>query len=170
MNRTYLLPAAAAIALLGACEAHVGNDAAPVDANSTAENRAENGRVSIEAPGFSLKVDVPESILSRADMDSDNPLFYPGAAFGGIHVQGARDVGGEDQVELRFTTSDAIDRVAAWYRDLARRRGFTVATDNREGEAIVLAGTAQEDRDPFTLRLTPRGGGTEARLLLTDRD
>lgn len=171
MTRTKLLAAVAAIALLGACEARFGNDAAPVDANATAENRAEEGRLTVEAPGFNLQMDIPQSILADAEMDTDGPLFYPGATFGGIHVQGNRDSGGEDQVELRFTTGDDLARVAAWYRDPARRAEFAIATDNRDGEAIVLTGTRGHDTDRFTLRLAPRAsGGTEARLLLTDRD
>lgn len=170
MTRTKPLAAVAAIILLGACEARFGNDAAPVDANATAENRAEDGRLTIEAPGFNLQVDIPDSIRADAEM-SDNKLIYPGAAFGGIHIQGNRAETDRDQVELRFTSGDDLARVAAWYRDPARRGDFAIASDSRDGETIVIAGTDAGDGDPFTLRLAPRsGGGTEARLLLTDRD
>lgn len=171
MTFAKLVPAVAAIALLGACEARFGNDAATVDANATAENRSEAGKMTIEAPGFNLQMDIPESVLNDADMDGDSALFYPGAQFGGIHIQGGRDAGGQDGVELRFTTGDDIARVAAWYRDPARDAHFTVASAVAEGNGFVLSGTDKSDNDPFTLRIAPRaGGGTEARLFLTDRN
>lgn len=169
MTLTKLYPAVAAIALLGACEARMGNDAAPIDANATAENQSEEGRLTVAAPGFNLQLDIPESIMSRAEMDGGNDIVYPGASFGGIHIQGGRDSGGEDSVELRFSTGDDPARVRAWYRDPARSSDFTIATETREGETIVLAGTDAQDNDRFTLRLAARnGGGTEARLLLHD--
>lgn len=169
MTLAKLLPAVTAIALLGACEARIGNDAAPVDANDTAANQSEEGRLTVAAPGFNLQLDIPESIMSRAEMDGDNDIVYPGASFGGIHIQGGRDSGGEDSVELRFSTGDDLARVHAWYRDPARAAHFTVATETREGETIVLAGTDVKDNDRFTLRLAARAsGGTEARLLLHD--
>jgi len=169
MTKAGLIPAIAAIALLGACEARFGNDAAPVAENATAEGRAEQGRLTIEAPGFSLKLDIPETILNRADMDGDNALIYPDATFGGIHVQGNRPGSDTDEVELRFSTGDEIGRVAAWYRDPERRGSFTIATDNVEGAGFVIAGTGRRDGERFTLRIAPRaGGGTEARLLLSD--
>jgi hypothetical protein len=35
---------------------------------------------------------------------------------------------------------------------------------------LVLSGTERADGDPFELRLSPgRGGGTDGRLMLTDR-
>ena len=168
MTMPRLVPALAAIALLGACEARFGNDAAPVAENATAEGRAEQGRLTIEAPGFSLKLDIPETILTRADMDGDNALIYPDATFGGIHVQGNR---GDDNgdVELRFSTGDEIGRVAAWYRDPARGDTFSIASDSAEGAGFVISGTGRRDNERFTLRIAPRaGGGTEARLLLGD--
>lgn len=169
MTKARLIPAIAAIALLGACEARFGNDAAPVADNATAEGKAEQGRLTIEAPGFNLQLDIPESIMTRADMDGDNALIYPDARFGGIHVQGDRPGSDTDEVELRFSTGDEIGRVAAWYRDPARGSSFTIATDNAEGAGFVLSGTGRRDGERFTLRIAPRqGGGTEARLLLSD--
>ncbi len=171
MTRIKLIPALAAIALLGACEARFGNDAAPVTENATAENRAEQGRLTIEAPGFSLKLDIPETVLTRADMDGDNALIYPDATFGGIHVQGNRRDNDNGEVELRFSTGDEIGRVVAWYRDPARGDAFTIASDSAEGAGFVIAGTGRRDNERFTLRIAPRtGGGTDARLLLGNRN
>ncbi len=169
MGRIGLLPAVATIALLGACEARIGNDAPSVADNATAEGRAEQGRLTIEAPGFNLQLDIPESVMTRADMDGDSALIYPGSSFGGIHVQGNRAGTDEDQVELRFSTGDEIGRVAAWYRDPARGSSFAIASDSAEGAGFVISGTGRREDERFTLRIAPRaGGGTEARLLLSD--
>lgn len=169
MTLAKLLPAVTAIALTGACEARIGNDAAPVAENATAENRAQEGRMTIEAPGFNLQMDIPESI--RADISDDDGILYPGSTFGGIHVQGNRGDGhdGRDEVELRYSTGDDLQRVATWYRDPARNAEFTITRDAQEGNETVIAGTRRREDGTFTLRLAPRGGGgTDARLLLAD--
>lgn len=163
-------PALAALALLAACEARFGNDAGPVDANATAEGRAEEGRLTVEAPGFNMSINLPESIRSHANFDEDSGLIYPGATFSGMHVQGQPEGGPrQDEVELRFTTSDPIDRVVAWYRDPARGQEVQVASAEQRGNAHVLSGTGR-DGQRFTLNLVPRqGGGSDARLVLSDR-
>ncbi|MDQ8758265.1 hypothetical protein RCO27_18710 [Sphingosinicella sp. LHD-64] len=172
MTLAKLLPAVTALALLGACEARIGNDAAPVAENATAENRAQEGRLTIEAPGFNLQMDIPESMRADINDDSDG-MIYPGAAFGGIHVQGNRGDGRDrpDEVELRFSTGDDPARVAAWYRDPARSSEFSITRNAEENGATVIAGNQADGDGTFTLHLAPRGGGgTEARLLLTDRN
>ena len=119
-----LVPAVVAIGLLAACEARFGNDAGPVAENATAAGRAEEGRLTVEAPGFNLSIDIPDSIEAQAQVD-DNGLIYPGSAFGGMHVQGRpKGSGGhsDGEVEMRFTTGDPAERVVAWYRDPARAR------------------------------------------------
>ena len=161
----------AGAALLTACEARIGNDAPPVEANASAAGKAEEGRLTVSAPGLNMSIDIPESLSGDARMDGDSDLIYPGANFGGIHIQsGAEPAEGEreGEVELRFTTGDAIDRVVAWYRDPARAADFTLEAARRDGDAAVISGTGRREGERFTLRLTPRGGGTEGRLVLSD--
>lgn len=171
MTRTRMLSVLAAAGLVAACEARFGNDAGPVAENASAAGRAEEGRLTVEAPGFNLSVDLPDDMEAHARVDEDG-LIYPGSTFGGIHVQGRPDgpdgrSGGE--VELRFTSADAADRVAAWYRDPARAADLTIASAAREGAGFVISGTGRHDRERFTVRITPRaGGGSEARLVLSD--
>lgn len=173
MRPIRLVPAIAAIALLGACEARIGNDAPPIAENASAAGRAEEGRVTIEAPGFNMSINIPEGLRSEANMDDNDGLIYPGSNFSGIHVLG-RDhekAGGDrSEVELRFTSADPIDRVVAWYRDPARAQEFSVGSAAQEGNGFVINGTRREDNGPFTLRLAPRGSGVDARLLLVDND
>jgi len=172
MTVSKLAPALAAAALLVACEARIGNDAPAVDENATAAGRAEEGRFTIEAPGFNMSVSIPEGIRARADMDDSDGLIYPGSTFAGMHVQGGREGADGDrdgEVELRFSTGDAPGQVVAWYRDPARGNDFTVQAAQPEAGGFTVSGTGRGDGDRFTLRIAPRaGGGTEARLLLSD--
>jgi hypothetical protein len=177
MTRNYLLPLAAVAALaLTACQARIGNDADPINAsaNVTAEGKAKEGEVSIRAPGFDLKVSIPEGLRERAGIDDHDGIIYPNSTFGGVHVEGGqRGADGRSQgaVELAFSSGDAPDIIARWYQDPARAAQFTVATANRQGADFVIAGTTKDDGGQFQVRLSPRqSGGTEARINLTDRD
>jgi hypothetical protein len=177
MTRNILLPLATAAALaLTACQARIGNHADPINesANVSAEGKAKEGEVSIRAPGFDLKVTIPEGIRDRAGIDDHDGIMYPNSNFDGIHVEGGRqgaDGRSQGAVELAFSSADAPDIIARWYQDPARAAQFTVATANREGADFVIAGTTKDDGGQFQLRLSPRqGGGTAARINLTDRD
>jgi hypothetical protein len=167
-----LLCAVAAAGLLAACEARFGNDAGEVADNATAAGRAEEGRLTVEADGFNMSIDIPDFVESEARIDDDNNLIYPGSDFAGMHVQGGRErPDGEraGEVELRFTHADPPDQVAAWYRDPARAADLTVDSATRRGDAIVIAGTVKSDNERFTATISPRaGGGSDTRLVLAD--
>lgn len=168
-----LLPLAAAAALaLAACEMRLGNDA-DADAenrSATAAGKAEEGRLSIHAPGFDMKISIPEGIRREAGIDDDSGIIYPNSTFSGMHVEGGSDDSRSDgEVELAFTSVDAPDLIVRWYRDPARARDFSVATANREGAAHVIVGAMTDDDGRFQVRLSPRqGGGTEGRVVLSD--
>lgn len=175
MSLGRLLPLAAAAAFaLTACEARFGNDAdaGHENDNGSAAGKAEEGRLSIHAPGFDMKINIPEGIRREAGIDDDSGIIYPRSTFSGMHVEGGHDESRSDgEVELAFTSADAPDLVARWYQDPARAPDFTVATANREGAAYAMAGTMTGDDGRFRLRLSPRqGGGTEGRVVLSDSD
>ena len=172
MNLTKLIPAVAAALCLTACDIRLGHDEEDSNAggNVSAAGKSEEGQVSVSAPGFEMKLDIPEGVRSRAGIDDDSGLIYPGAQFSGIHVQGGRG-GAEGEVELRFTSADSPDAIANWYREPARSTSFSLANSGREGADFVLDGTTKEDNGHFTVRLSPRtGGGTDGRVVLADRN
>jgi len=149
------------------------NQMAAQQVKAGAEGKAEEGRLSIQAPGVDIAINVPDAMRSRARAEPDSDVLPPGAQLSGLHVQGdgGNRAVGRDSVELRFAAAEPPDAVAAWYRDPARREHFTISGAAREGEAIVLTGTGAEGGGPMTVRLTPRqGGGTDGRLVLIDRD
>lgn len=166
MNKAVFAAGLAALALTAGCEARFGNngETAANDAEASAEGKSEEGKVSFKAPGVDIKVSIPEGV--RGETNSEGDIIYPGAKMSGIHIEGASS--GRGGVELRFTTPDAPEQVAAWYR--APERKFTLSSQARQGAGYLFEGAEKEDGSPFKLRLTPNGGGTEGVLSLTDRN
>ena len=173
MKTPRLLPVAAtaAVLVLIACDARIGNDVQP-RGNGSAENKAEEGQVSINAPGVQMKINIPEGLRHEASIHDNGGLIYPGSTMSGMHVEGGRDgeQGKSDgEVELRFASTDVPDTVAHWYQDPGRGHDFTIATASRDGVAYVFAGTRTDGDGRFHVRLAPRqGGGTDGRVLLSD--
>ena len=56
--------------------------------------------------------------------------------------------GGDTDVEMRFKTTDALDKVAGWYRDPARADGFRLESVKRQGAALVFTGVQRRDSHP----------------------
>lgn len=165
------------LALLAACDQRSDGKSgdvpreAPAKAEAPGAGKAEDGRFSIKGPGFDLKVNIPDGLANRGSDSGENDLLYPGAAVSGMHIEAQEKSGNgpNSGVELRFTTPDAPEKVAAWYRDPGRASGFTVSSATQDGNALLIAGQQKNGKDPFMLRLTPRSGrGTDGRLTLSD--
>jgi hypothetical protein len=171
----FALGATFALGLLGGChaEVHKQNGAkAGVDAgNVSAEGKAEEGKFSLNAPGFNMKVDLPASIADHASVDANSDLLYPGSRLGGLHVEAGDDGDHNDGgVELRFASSDDPARIAAWYRDPARANDFVIDSAKADADATMLTGHDKDGETGFTVHLSPAaGGGTDGRLTIADR-
>src|SRR5829696_4447146 len=129
MSGPPLFAAFAAAALLSACEAKVDRDRADngsAPAEASAEGKAEEGKISVKAPGFDLKFTLPKGMVGEARAERDSKLLYPGAILRGMAIAAGqgRGKGGDSEVEIGFSTPDPLDKVAAWYRDPARAEGF----------------------------------------------
>jgi hypothetical protein len=175
MNRLNLcLPLLAAS--LFACDSKVGRgDAGNAAAESpvSAEGQAEEGKVSIKAPGFDLKFSLPKGIAGEARVERDSKLLYPGAVLRGMAIAAGQgdDKGENSEVEIGFSTPQPVEAVAAWYRDPARKEGFRLERADQDGEGWTVTGIQKRDRHRFKLRLSPRpGGGTDGRLTVRHRD
>jgi hypothetical protein len=159
----------AAALLLAGCEMKVNRDGEG-DAKKPAQTAARDGEISIDTPGFDMKLDIPAALRSHISGDSD--IIYPGSTIGGLNVT-ARDGKGQDasKVVMRFSSADAPDKVATWYRDPARADTFTGVSVQQDGKGYRIAGTGKDGGDPFDLNLAPApGGGTQAQLTLQDRN
>ncbi len=160
----------AMLALTVACSAEIGDGKEPSKSAAgsvSAEGKAEENKFTLNAPGIDLKVAIPERIRNNAQFESDGEMLYPGTTLGGIHVEGGQKGKSKDgAVEIRFTSADAPDKVAAWYRDPART-DFSVTSAGQQGDAFVMVGQQKKEGGQFKIRLTPKAnGGTDGRLAI----
>jgi hypothetical protein len=166
-----LVPALAAASLvlaLSACgpKGHDEDEQAEANAPVSAEGRAQEGTISVKAPGVDIAIRLPKEITGEAKADKNSKLLYPGATLAGMAIAagGKEGQGGDTDVEMRFRTADAPDKVAAWYRDPGRTVGFTLKGAARNGANIVFTGV-ERDGHNFKVTLAPgANGGTEGRL------
>lgn len=155
--------------LLAGCEMRVeGDGEARTDGKAPAAQAARDGEVSIDVPGFDMKLQIPDALRSQISGDSD--IIYPGSKMNGLNVTATENKGqGGGQVQMRFTSTDAPETVAAWYRDPARAATLVGVSVQQDGAGFRISGAGKEG-DPFDLRLSPgSGGGTQAQLSLRDR-
>lgn len=174
MATSRLLGAGAALVLLSGCEAKIGpaadNEAeTKAAAPASAEGKAEEGKFTLDTPGFDFSFNIP---VNAAKIDDESRLLYPGSTVTGLFIAAGPKApdGSDGEVELRFRSGDPPDRVAAWYRDPARADDFRIDSGGREGAEIRLAGTEREDGQGFKVRLGPSGRGTDGRLTVRSRD
>ena len=162
--------------LLWACQGRADpeeTDNATANAQASAEGRAEEGKISLKMPGVDMTISLPKGVADEARAERDSKLLYPGASLRGMAIAAGpgSEKSGDSEVEIRFSTPDPLDKVAAWYRDPARADGFALDRAARRGDAWELAGVQKRDGHRFKLRLTPRpGGGTDGRLSVRHQD
>ena len=147
----FALPLAATASLLSGCGSGQGDESAN-RANGISTGRTENGQLTARVQGVDLKVNLPAPIRR---MTEDDSLLYPRAR---------AERGGEGR---RFHSDDDVETVTRWYRDPARASRFTIAEAQRQGPAMILAGTLR-DGDRLRIRLFPgSAGGTDGTILVT---
>jgi hypothetical protein len=174
------IAAIAVLAMLGGCEARIGKEAdkesrkeahtgAPAGSPAAA-GKSEEGSLSIDAPGFDMKISIPQGMSDRMNVegDGDIALMYPGSQVAGLHVE-ARTGAKNSGVEIRFRSNDPPATIAGWYRDPARATRISIASAREANGVFTLAGADKDDGDRFTVQLSPRpGGGTDGRLTIDD--
>lgn len=175
MARPMLCAALAPLALLAACGADDEdfNMAAPANGHASAEGKAEEGKISVKAPGFDLTFSLPKEMAGEAKVDRDSKVFYPGATISGMAIAAGEggDDGGDSEMEMRFATADPVERVAAWYRAPERGDGFRLDGASQSGGGWTIFGTQKRDNHRFKVRLAPRaGGGTDGRVTVRHHD
>jgi hypothetical protein len=175
MNRPSLCTALAAAALLCACDSKARLDEpdnAAENSHVSAEGKSEEGKISLKMPGVDMTLSLPKGVADEARAERDSKLLYPGSILRGMAIAAGPDSdrSGNSEVEIRFSTPDPVDSVAAWYRDPARE-GFKLRRAARDGDAWLITGVQKRDEHGFKLRLGPRsGGGTNGRLTIRHRD
>lgn len=170
--RLYAYTLAAVPLALAAC--HSGDKAGDKGGEAvSAEGKAEEGKISVHAPGFNLTLSLPKEMAREARADRDSKMIYPGASILGIAVAAGKggDKSGDSEVEMQFRTAAPVEQVAGWYRDPARAAGFKLQGVTREDGAVVVRGIQNSDHHPFKIRLAAQqGGGTDGRLTIHHTD
>jgi hypothetical protein len=175
MNRRSLCTVLTA-ALLCACQGKPDpeeGDNASANVTVSAEGRAEEGKISLKMPGVDMSISLPKEVADEARAERDSKLLYPGSALRGMAIAAGpgSDKSGDSEVEIRFSTADDPDKVAAWYRDPARADGFQLERAAKDGDAWEVTGVQKRDEHRFKLRLSARpGGGTDGRLTVRHQD
>ncbi|MEO5867817.1 MAG: hypothetical protein ABIS14_01510 [Sphingomonas sp.] len=116
---------------------------------------AKSGEMSINAPGFSGKINLPKIRLDADNVDLNGVHLYPGSKVAAMKID-AHDDGklGKDDggtVKISFESPAGPDTVRAWFENKLSHAGFTVHDDG-----TGLSGTTDEHK-PFTLDLSPDG-------------
>lgn len=175
MVRSRMFALAATAFLFAGCNPGGGEEdnLLAVNQSVSAEGKAQEGKISVKAPGVDITISVPKELTGEAKAGKDSKILYPGATLAGMAIAaGEKDnQGGDTDVEMRFKTADAPDKVASWYRDPARADGFRLDSAKREGADYVFAGIQRRDNHAFKVTLAPgAGGGTEGRLRIHHDD
>jgi hypothetical protein len=176
MRRPSLCTALAAAALLCACDSKDSpghSDDGPANGHVSAEGKSEEGKVSLKMPGLDMTLSLPKGVADEARAERDSKLLYPGATLRGMAIAAGpdSDKSGDSEVEIRFSSPDPVEKVAAWYRDPARKGGFQLKRASQEGDAWLFAGVQNRDEHRFKLRLSPRpGAGTNGQLTVRHGD
>jgi len=164
------------LVLLAACQMKAGkddggNDSASIkvgeDGNVAITANDGDGRVSLSVPGFEGKMKIPGLELGGDNMDIDGMKPYPGTKLDTIDVTDRKGLG-NGQVDMRFTSPDTPEKVAAYYAAAAREKDFTNINVTRSGARAVMTAT-KSGGDHLTISMDPGDGGTTGRILIEDR-
>jgi hypothetical protein len=172
-----LLAAGTALALAGCnIKAHGdnGEDASISIGNGAGGNAAAaNGQqsVSINVPGFSAKVNVPDLDIGGDTKIEDMPLF-PGTKVNGVNISAHDgDTGGESKgdVTMAFTAPADTGKVIAWYKDQAGKHGWDIAPVTGENQFEAIKREDGKDPTHFALQIASATGGSSGRFIVTGR-
>lgn len=161
------------LVLLAACEMKMGKDDAGKEGASlkvgedgnvaiTAQDGDEG--VSVSLPGFDAKIKVPGIELGGDNMDIGGMKLYPGSEVKGINVTDQKGPG-NSRVEMRFTSPDAPEKVAAYYAQAARDEDFSnIGVTSAGGKSTLTA--KKSDGDDLMIIMEPAAGGTTSGQIL----
>ncbi|ATE63207.1 hypothetical protein [Rhizorhabdus dicambivorans] len=163
--------------LLAGCELKVGKDgndqggdsaSVSIGADGNIAVSANDGKegVSIDTPGFGGRINIKGMRLGSDNMEIDGMKLYPGTELSAINVVD-REGPDNGQVDMRFTSPAAPDKVAAYYADAGRAAGFRDVAVTRQGAAATFS-AIKEDNDRVTISIAPAAGGSSGRIRVQD--
>lgn len=151
-----------------------GGDASIAIGNDGTNVTNGNGQqgLSINVPGFSAKLNVPDLDIGDDTKIEDMPMF-PGTKVNGVNISAHEgdDAGQENKgnVTMVFSAPGAPAKVVDWYKTQAKKNGWeeVPATGENEFEAIKHEGDHGPTR--FALEVSAATGGSSGRFIVTGR-
>jgi hypothetical protein len=165
--------ALAAVALLTACNVKThdknGNETAAIsfggdaDGNGAGDMSGDGSKtVSVDVPGFSAKVAVPDLDIGGKDTDIDGIKLYPGTKMNGVNVlaNAGDGSGGESQgkVVMAFSAPIPPDQLLGYYKGEAAKAGWK--EEPAPGGSQFAATKIDEKGKSTHLTLNLAGAGT----------
>jgi hypothetical protein len=146
----------------------IGNGAASSDAD------AGNGQqgLSIDVPGFSAKLNVPDLDIGDDTKIEDMPM-YPGTKVNGVNISAHDgDNSGKDShgdVTMTFTAPGDPAKVVNWYRSQAGKHGWEATQANGENQFEAIKREGDHAPTHFALQVATATGGSSGRFIVTGR-
>jgi hypothetical protein len=131
----------------------VSLNATDPDGNVVAAVDGKTGQVSINAPGFTGKMNLPKIQIDADNFDMNGVHLYPGSKISTMNID-AHDRPGKDDdgsVRVSFDSPAAPTKVRDWFQQKLTDAGFTL-----QASGNGLTGKTNEGK-PFSLDLTPAG-------------
>ena len=164
--------------LVSACSVHTHDSTDNADAsitigNTTDGNGGGNGTqsVSINVPGFSAKLNVPDLDLGGDTTKIDDLLIFPGTKVNGVKIMGqASDGSGGDSkgnVEMGFSAPGDPAKIIAWYRGQAQQQGWTIVPPSGANQFQATKQESGHGTTQFALQVAQSAGGSNGHFFVT---
>lgn len=150
------------------------DSSASITIGNGGEDDSANHTVSITAPGFSARMDLPNLDLGTGTMQIEGMKVFPGTKIHGVDIAGDVDKGDDEdarhkgEVAMGFTAPGDVGQVIAWYRDQAQKTGWTIVTPTA-GNQFEATKPGEHGPARFALRLAPAASGSDGRFTVTGR-
>ena len=140
--------------------------------NGATGNAAANGQqsVSIDVPGFSAKVNMPDLDIGDDTKIEDMPL-YPGTKVNGVNISAHDSDDGDDKgdVTMAFTAPADTGKVVAWYKDQAGKHGWDIVPATGESQFEATKKDPGHNPTHFALQIASATGGSSGRFIVTGK-
>ena len=153
--------------LLALAACHSSVKLSDADDNASGDNvnisMNENNQMSVDLPGFSAKLGLPDIDLS-GHLDLDGIKVAPDTKVATMAVN-ARDGAGNDsgKVSIRFTNPATPQAIVDHYAQAAKDAGYSDIS--RTGSAL----TAHKAEKTFSLAVSPQGAGSQGTIVIADK-
>jgi len=183
LRRAAALGAFAAALALAGCD-HGGGHAEADDNGNTAtasitignvgEGGAGNGSqsVSINVPGFSAKLNVPDMDIGSDTTQIEDMKIFPGTSLHGVNIAGKggadwNDDHGHGTVRMAFTAPGSAPDVIAWYKHQAEEHGWTAASPANGNQFEATKQEEDHGVTHFAIQVSPASGGSSGQITVT---